>query len=632
MSANTLTLKPDAVRMEAGNNAASVRSAECRRGGTLLVVDLQTDGNSTAYRTYGWSAQENSYVWSLGASSGMRLPPVVEATPLVLDIDLSIARVRSVVSAAVVRIFVNGRPVGSACLHDRTRLQCDIPAGLLVAGEPILLHFEHPCFGRMDFLDECPDDRTLGLCFYAVLIYPPWLRSAVQLAAPTAAGVVVMTAAAPAVLPDAGGLQQRIYHFSADVAGRDYLKAGWWVDDEGNTWAASRTTCLELPAPEQAGSYLARFDICPMFVRSVLESQRISILLSGAIIGQFKIGTETLVSIPLPPELIDFGGTLRFTFVMPDGLPMHHFDTAQPHHFLSFVLDSVEISLLPPDHSALAGLRDDDVIQLAPMATSTQFIDEPLDTLPNAIATTLGVDLPEILRHFESLGDNCSFGLAQRKGGSEVLGLLRFANTPLKRLFAGLDDEFQALTDNNQIAMRWEPSEPGEFILSVDRYRIRWHTSVHDVDADQVSLFAQQAMRLAYLRRKFYEGLSAGRKIMTISRAEPRKHPIPMPDAGELNYWEETQEPLRLAELIPLFLRLNQYAANTLLFLTRCERGRRSGTVELLAPGIMRGYVDDFVIAEDPAIRDHGAWMRVVANAWVLDHGPNASFRERPVT
>lgn len=33
----------------------------------------------------------------------------------------------------------------------------------------------------------------------------------------------------------------------------------------------------------------------------------------------------------------------------------------------------------------------------------------------------------EILGQFESLGDNCEFGLVQRIGGIEPLGLLRFA-------------------------------------------------------------------------------------------------------------------------------------------------------------------------------------------------------------
>jgi hypothetical protein len=47
-----------------------------------------------------------------------------------------------------------------------------------------------------------------------------------------------------------------------------------------------------------------------------------------------------------------------------------------------------------------------------------------------------------MIREFESLGDNCGFGLAQRKAGAELLSLLRFANTRLNALLLGLDEAF----------------------------------------------------------------------------------------------------------------------------------------------------------------------------------------------
>jgi hypothetical protein len=145
---------------------------------------------------------------------------------------------------------------------------------------------------------------------------------------------------------------------------------------------------------------------------------------------------------------------------------------------------------------------------------------------------------------------------------------------------------------------------------------------------DEPTVFAQQTMRLGYLRRKFYEAMRAGRKIVTISRAEPRKHPIPLALAGERELREEKPERLRFAEVQPLFLRLNECGTNTLLYLTRCSYNRRPGVVELLAPGVMRGYVDDFVILPDPDNWDHATWLRIAANAWLLDQGPNASFRK----
>jgi hypothetical protein len=174
--------------------------------------------------------------------------------------------------------------------------------------------------------------------------------------------------------------------------------------------------------------------------------------------------------------------------------------------------------------------------------------------------------------------------------------------------------------------MRWVASEPGEFIVGAAEYGLRWHTEVHNEAADKDALFAQQAMRLGYLRRKFYEGLKAGRKIYTIARADPRKHDLPMPDADELPYWEEKPENLHLAELLPLFMKINEYGTNTLLYLTHAVEGKRPGTVDLIAPGVMRGYVGDFVIFQDMTVQDHAVWMRIAANAWLLHQNQNAPF------
>jgi hypothetical protein len=476
----------------------------------------------------------------------------------------------------------------------------------------------------MDYLDFSHDDRPLGLCFYAVRVYPPWMKPTTEhLAAMPPEGKLVY-AAAPISSQDDDPSERVLYRLDQASA---LLRDGWLRDPQGRPWADHRACTLDLPAPARNGHYLARFTVWPLYIRGLLPAQRINILLSGAVIGQYRTGIDTSLAIPLPPELFEPGGVLPFTFVMPDGMPMHRFDPAQAPNFLSLLLESIEIAPIPPRHAALATVRDDDIAAPAPIAVSDRFLDESIADLPAAVKNALGVGMPEILQQFESLGDNCAFGLAQRKGGCDTLGLLRFANTPLKSLMAALDDEFKAATVKAEIALRLPDGEKGEYCVYVDRYGIRWHTDVYGGTSDEETIFAQQTIRLAYLRRKFYEGLRAGRKIMTVSRAEPRKHAIPLPFAGEKADWEEKSERLRLAEVLPLFLELNKFGNNTLLYLTRCAHNRRSGTVELVAPGVMRGYVDDFVISPDIADQDHAAWLRVAVNAWLLDRGPNAAFR-----
>lgn len=599
-----------------------------RRGGSVFVVDFHRDGNSAAYRTFGWSGQEPSHVWSVQASSGLRLPAPADNEPITVETDFAIPTGWNALKAAVVRVFANGHLIGSSAVTGWTRLRCDIPEGLLATGEQLELRFEHPCIARMDFLDLGHDDRPLGLCFYAVRIYPPWMKAAMERFAPKLPEGKLIQAIVPRSAASGEPDERVVYRFGAADPGRALLRDGWLHDPDGDAWADRRVCTLEIPAPAQEGQYFARITLRPLYIRSFMTAQRISIMLSGAAIGQYSTGTDTSLAIPLPSELFEAGGVLPFAFAMPDGLAMHSFDPTQMPNFLSFLLESIEIAPIPPRHVALAQVRDDDITMPTPIAVSNRFLNESIDELPGAVKVSLGVEMTEILQQFESLGDNCAFGLAQRKGGCEVLGLLRFGNTPLKSLMIALDDEFRAAADKAQLELRLPDGPNGEYCLYADRYGIRWHTNVYGGTSDEETIFSQQTMRLAYLRRKFYEALGAGRKIMTISRAEPRKHPIPLPFADESNLWEEKPERLRFAEVMTLFLRLNEYGTNTLLYLTRCSHSRRSGTVELMAPGVMRGYVDDFVILPELDIKDHAAWLRVAVNAWLLDQGPNASFRK----
>jgi hypothetical protein len=481
----------------------------------------------------------------------------------------------------------------------------------------------------MDAMGPGREDRLLAICFYAVRVYPPSMKQAMDRFAPKPAVGRHVNAVVPAAAPDYEPSDRAVYRFRTTDPDRTLLDVGWLHDPDGDAWADARVCTLDVPAPSRAGAYLASVTLSPLYIRSVKTFQRINVLLRGAVIGQFRVGVETSLAIPLPSELYEVGGALRFTFVMPDGLPLHQFDPSQPPNFLSFLLDSIEIVPIPQRHTAVACVREDDIFAPKPMAISDRFLDESVEELPEAVKSALGIGMPDILKHFESLGDNCSFGLAQRKGGCEVLGLLRFGNTPLRALMTALDDEFRGAANAAELKLRLPDGPNGEYNLYVDRYGIRWHTNVYGGTGDEATVFAQQTMRLSYLRRKFYEALRAGRKIMTVSRAEPFKHPIPLAFAGEPTVWEEQSHLLQRAEVLPLFLRLNDYGTNTLLYLRRCSNNRRSGTVELLAPGLMRGYVDDFVITPELDNHDHAAWLRVAVNAWLLDQGPNAAFRDK---
>jgi hypothetical protein len=620
---------PTSVAPPVARAAATPGSGDCR-GGTVTIIDFHRDGNSGAHRSFGWSGQEQTHVWSLQGSCGLSLPPRTDDRNLVLEVDVGVCLVDTLITGAVLTISVNGRPIASALVRRRTILRCRVPDGVVRPGEPIELRFDHPNYVRLAMvLSNSYEDRVLGVSFHALYVYPAWFGAVIRQMPHRLPDEAVLDAT-PWTEPAFVSESDRIaYRFGPDDAGAAHLVSGWRHDQDGNAWSDGRTSRVHLPAPATQGAYYARIAFSPIYIRSKLTTQRITVLLNGCVIGQFRTGCAAEVSLPLPREAYQDHDVLEFTFVLPDGFPMHRFDASAKPYFFAMVLREIDICPVPAGHAGIVMQRHDDVTVPVPIAQSARFLDQDIDALILAVKDECGVAIADLFPKFESLGDNCAFGLAQRKGGAEVLGLLRFANTPLPRLAAALADEFRAVTKASELRLWHDRNVEAEWELYADRYGIRWHTGLVAQQADEATTFAQQSMRLTYLRRKFFETLRGGRKILTISRAEPRKHALVYPHADERSWWEEKPEPLRQAEMVLLFLKLNQYGTNTLLFLTRCEHGRHPGTVDLMAPGLMRGYVDDFVITGDTTVLDHVTWMRIVVNAWLLDQGPNAGFRQR---
>jgi len=106
----------------------------------------------------------------------------------------------------------------------------------------------------------------------------------------------------------------------------------------------------------------------------------------------------------------------------------------------------------------------------------------------------------------------------------------------------------------------------------------------------------QESARLKFLRRKFLEELETNDKIFVY------KFDIPIAEE----------------EILPLHIALNRYGAATLLWVVPAERNRPAGTVEVVMPGLLKGYIDRFAPNENAHDLSFDGWLRVCANAHVL--------------
>src|SRR6185437_10677585 len=71
-------------------------------------------------------------------------------------------------------------------------------------------------------------------------------------------------------------------------------------------------------------------------------------------------------------------------------------------------------------------------------------------------------------------------------------------------------------------------------------------------------------------------------------------------------------------EILPLHMALNQRSSSTLLWVVPAEPNRPPGAVEVLRPGLLKGYIDRFAPAENAHDLSFAGWLKVCANAVVL--------------
>jgi hypothetical protein len=195
---------------------------------------------------------------------------------------------------------------------------------------------------------------------------------------------------------------------------------------------------------------------------------------------------------------------------------------------------------------------------------------------------------------FESLGENCEFGLVQRHGGSEPLGLLRFSSTPLPKLLAALAARFDGLGRADRLKV--ELSTNGrEYMVLDETFGLYYHAWVMAGERPPEDVHRRELRRLPYLTRKLVDDLEAGEKIF-VYRSVGR----------------HTE-----AQMHRLHEAMRHYGDNTLLWMELASAGHPAGTVERLGPGLLRGHMDRFAPGANAHDFSFDCWEKVLRAALV---------------
>lgn len=370
-----------------------------------------------------------------------------------------------------------------------------------------------------------------------------------------------------------------------------YLGGGWARSEDDFTWAVGAESHLMLPRVAAADEYVLTLDVIPFVHAPELPCQRLIVTVNDTVVGSTSIVRPTLLGYRIPAGLARRGERMLITLQHPDAARPKEFGDSRDERSLAFSVFAAKLhrvvgSSLPHQTRLPTGL----MLGCQPERGGGQ-----PDVAEWATSRT-GLSVPQIALRFESLGENCEFGLFQRRCDAEPLGLLRFSSTFMRNLIRGIDTGFAGLGETEDIDPRLEGAPKKEYMIHEKKFGLVYHTFVYEGQRSIWLMREQESARLKFLRRKFMEDLESSDKIFVYKLGS--------------GVSEE--------EVLPLLMALKRYGDATLLWVVPAERERPAGTVEVVMPGLLKGYIDRFAPDDNAHDFSFEGWLRVCANACIL--------------
>jgi amino acid adenylation domain-containing protein len=206
-----------------------------------------------------------------------------------------------------------------------------------------------------------------------------------------------------------------------------------------------------------------------------------------------------------------------------------------------------------------------------------------------------------LLGQFESIGEDCEFGLLQRRFGSEPLALFRFAAAPLATVIAALEADLVRIDEPDLLDISYDEGQR----TSLARHRtLTFGYLLFDRPdtGDLPALKLREARRLGFLRRKLFEDLTRGEKIWVLKN----RHGFGEGSVRHLLRLLRARGPARL------------------LWVEAAAPGQNPGEVMAAGDGLLRGWVDRFAPA-DAMQNSTDVWIEVCRRAQALVAGAQAS-------
>ena len=403
------------------------------------------------------------------------------------------------------------------------------------------------------------------------------------------------------LVPGDAAAQRLVFGIDANAA--EFLDQGWAVGEEGFTWTTEAVSRIELPNPTDGADYRLRLVVGPFVVADRLQSQRVTVAANGIEIGSATVAARSLIDCDLPQAVLGIEPRLRIDFILPDAASPHDLVGSEDTRTLGLAFERLE--LLSED---FLGDQDVEAVELeSTEAVTVAALTDAAEAQPEAAGggpaepvaepeQDTELERPDLMTRFESLGENCEFGLVQRRCGADPLGLFRFSSAPIDKLLKALDAGFEGLGLPERLSV--ELSANGrEYMISDHQFGFLYHAWVMAEDMSPEEVHQRETRRLPLLVRKLLQDLNTGEKIFVC-------HGM---DSG-----------LAPADVRRLATAIRRFGPNTLLWVALADGAHPPGSVDWDSPDLLKGYIDRFAPGQDAHDLSLNCWVTVCRGAYRL--------------
>jgi hypothetical protein len=373
-------------------------------------------------------------------------------------------------------------------------------------------------------------------------------------------------------------------HFGKQYNPSSFFAGGWSDPDDHHTWTVGTESVLILPKLATKNDLLLDLEIDP-HKHTDLPFQRLTVVVNEVEVGALKIDRHSTYTFLIPATALIDKETFVLKFRHPDAArPIDFFDPKyKDERRLAISFFSINIEEISEEAGVVASrLREAPLLSALDRKLSHKKYTE--------------YELKVILSNFVSLGNDCEFGLMQRRMASvDQFSLFRFSSVPLQGVTRGLECSFSDLNNPAELEMLTDDDPNHDYVGWQKSYGMLYHTTKFPADISPEELKRSELVRLTFLARKLLADMRGGKKILVF----------------------KSDQQVLCEQVARLVLAVRNWGNSPILWMDVANESNPPGSVGLLTDGVMKGFVDQFGVPPFHDISGH-CWVQVCLNAWHL--------------